>query len=211
MYFISQLLDPSQWDYSRNTFNISGPQLLFNIADKNEITQKDVDNAYKLLDYYVGTVDDINEENQEGMFKMFTDASFLFGIHNGIRYLLKHGVTVYQYVLTYQGEYSFLNLYNIPTMGVCHADDLIYIFDPVFGNRPLNDDDEFVRHLMTSAWTNFAKYGDPTPPDSSFEWTPRPFENVHHYFNISGRDSAMATSEEIEERMTLWDQVLEKN
>ena len=63
MYFIGQLLDPSQWDYSRNTFNISGPQLLFNIADKNEITQKDVDNAYKLLDYYVGTVDDINEEN----------------------------------------------------------------------------------------------------------------------------------------------------
>ena len=73
----------------------------------------------------------------------------------------------------------------------------------------LKDEDEFVRHLMTTAWTNFAKYGDPTPPDmwNGYEWTPG---NVNHYFNISGPDSAMATSAEIQERMALWDQVLGK-
>lgn len=77
----------------------------------------------------------------------------------------------------------------------------------------LKDEDEFVRHLMTTAWTNFAKYGDPTPPDmwNGYEWTPRPAGNTPHYFNISGPDSAMATNAEIQERMALWDQVLEKN
>jgi len=214
LYFIAQLLDPTQWEYSRTTFNTTGPGLLFNIADESEITDKDIENAHKLLDYYVGSVDNINEEHKEGMFKMFTDASFLFGIHNGIRHLLKHGVTVYQYLLTYQGEYSYLNGFGIPTSGVCHADDLFYIFGPVFGyDLPLKDEDEFVRHLMTTAWANFAKYGDPTPPDMwhGYEWTPRPAGDVPHYFDISGQDSAMATSAEIQERMALWDQILEKN
>ena len=65
---------------------------------------------------------------------------------------------------------------------------------------------------MTTAWTNFAKYGDPTPPDmwNGYEWTPHPAGNAPRYFNISGPDSAMATSAEIQERMALWDQVLEK-
>ena len=114
---------------------------------------------------------------------------------------------MYQYILTYQGQYSITNIYGLPTIGVCHGDDLIYVFD----NPPLNDNDQFVRDLMTTAWTNFAKYGDPTPPDSEFEWTPQPDGSEHHFFNISGPSSAMASSQFIQDRMTLWDRVLEKN
>jgi carboxylesterase type B len=133
LYFIAQLQDPTQWEYWPLIFNTTGPKLLFNIADESEITDKYIENAHKLLDYYVGSVDNINEEHKEGMFKMFTDAGYLFGIHNAIRYLLKHGATVYQYLLTYQGEYSSVNGFGIPTSGVAHADDLFYIFGPVFG------------------------------------------------------------------------------
>ena len=53
---------------------------------------------------------------------------------------------------------------------------------------------------MTTAWTNFAKYGDPTPPDSGYAWLPRN-ENVNNFFDISGSKSAMAISEEDKERM----------
>ena len=133
LYFIAQLLDPTQWGNWGPSFNTTGPKLLFNIADESDITDKDIENAHKLLEYYVGSVDSINEEHKEGMFKMFTDAGYLFGIHNAIRYLLKHGATVYQYLLTYQGEYSSVNGFGIPTSGVAHADDLFYIFGPVFG------------------------------------------------------------------------------
>ena len=118
---------------------------------------------------------------------------------------MKNGATVYQYILTYQGEYSYTNIFGLPTIGVCHGDDLIYIFNQLW----LNDEDAFVRHLMTTAWTNFAKYGDPTPPDSGYEWVPR-VGNIHNYFDISGPDSAMTISEEIEERTAIWDQVFEK-
>merc|ERR1712012_1521433 len=122
-----------------------------------------------------------------------------FGIHNGMRYWLKHGVTVFQYLLTYQGEYSLSNAFGLPTIGVCHGDDLKYLYDPVaYVAGELNEKDGFVRNLMTTAWTNFAKYGDPTPPDSEFQ-----------FFNISGLSSAMASSQFIQDRMALWDMVLE--
>ena len=115
---------------------------------------------------------------------------------------------MYQYILTYQGEYSYTNIFGLPTIGVCHADDLIYIFDNITG--PLNDADESVRHLMTTAWTDFAKYGDPTPPDSTIgTWVPRS-ENFHNFFDISGPTSGTVISEEIEERTALWDQILGK-
>ena len=32
--------------------------------------------------------------------------------------------------------------------------------------QPLNEEEIALRTTMVSAWTNFAKYGDPTPPDS---------------------------------------------
>ena len=41
---------------------------------------------------------------------------------------MKHGVTVYQYVLTYKGEHSFANIFYgiMEPKFVCHADDLLY-------------------------------------------------------------------------------------
>ena len=114
---------------------------------------------------------------------------------------------MYQYILTYQGEYSYTNLLGLPTIGVCHGDDLIYIFES--GLPPLNEEDEFVRHLMTTAWTDFAKYGDPTPPDSGYTWVPRN-EIWHEFFDISGPNSAVTVDFDIEDRLALWDQVLGK-
>ena len=99
--------------------------------------------------------------------------------------------------------------------GVCHGDDMIYLFDRKINGDlvlgPLTEDDLTVREIMATAWTNFAKYGDPTPPDSEFEWTPQSDGFEHHFFNISGPSSAMASSQFIQDRMTLWDRVLEKN
>ena len=85
-YFIPQIGDPTQWENWKMDFDSRGPMTLFNIANSSEITEKDLENAHKLLEYYVGSVNNINEEHRQGMFKMLTDASFLYGIHNGIRH-----------------------------------------------------------------------------------------------------------------------------
>ena len=51
--------------------------------------------------------------------------------------LVEQGSKVYSYILTYRGEYSFTDLYGLPDYGVSHADDLFYLFNPLFGLPPL--------------------------------------------------------------------------
>ena len=61
---------------------------------------------FKLLDYYVGSVEDINEENSQGIIDMYTDAWFAYGHHKTVEYLTRHGVIVFQYLFAYEGQYD---------------------------------------------------------------------------------------------------------
>ena len=58
---------------------------------------------FKLLDYYIGSVEDINEENSQGIIDMYTDAWFAYGQHKTVDYLTRHGVIVFQYLFAYEG------------------------------------------------------------------------------------------------------------
>ena len=65
---------------------------------------------------------------------------------------------------------------------------------------------------MVFSWTNFAKYGDPTPPNSDLTpWIPINAKNMQaqeYYWNISGPVPEMSYSKYIEDRMNLWEHVL---
>ena len=68
-----------------------------------------------------------------------------------------------------------------------------------------DQDDEAVMKTMIQNWINFATCGDP-----SSLWTPiGPEENQKFMFwNISSANPEMTYSEDIKERMEIWDQVL---
>ena len=62
---------------------------------------------------------------------------------------------------------------------------------------------------MVTAWTNFAKYGDPTPPDSGLTpWAPINADKEPLYWNIFGPEPIMDMSSYIQERMNKWEEVL---
>ena len=70
-----------------------------------------------------------------------------------------------------------------------------------------------VKQLITEAWANFAKTGDPTPPGSEHVWSPVgnkiDNENEKWYFNISGsKSSGMDGTSESFRRLTFWDNLL---
>ena len=68
-----------------------------------------------------------------------------------------------------------------------------------------------VKHLLTEAWTNFAKYGDPTPPGSQYHWAPveNKIEKDQWYFNISGHHtSGMDSSLDTFRRLAFWDTLI---
>ena len=58
---------------------------------------------------------------------------------------------------------------------------------------------------MTQNWINFATNGDPSP-----EWTPVGYseDEIFTFWNISSANPQMTHSEEIKERLKLWDQIL---
>ena len=76
-------------------------------------------------------------------------------------------------------------------------------------NVTLTLEDIRVKNTMTDAWTNFAKYGDPTPPGSELIWLPVDDPKMHQFWNISGPIPQMATSQEIQDRMNFWNQILQ--
>ena len=109
------------------------------------------------------------------MLDMFTDCDFLFGTYKTIRYMLQQNMNVYQYILSYEGSLS-------SGYGVTHAEDLVYLFDPPFGtDEQLSEEDQQVRNVMMSAWTNFAEFGDPKNG-----WTKSILDSDQQYWNITG-------------------------
>ena len=103
IFIIPYVLNPSLWAAFQENFDTVAPTLLFNIGNASDITKIDVENAHKLLEYYVGTVESINGENIQGIVDLFTDAWFSYGHHKTVDYLLKHGVTTFQYYFSYRG------------------------------------------------------------------------------------------------------------
>lgn len=88
----------------------------------------------------------------------------------------------YHYRFTFHGRFSFAKrLFNqTQAKGACHGDDVFYMFRPSFLPTLPEDSAECrVRNTFVKLWSNFAKYGDPTPQNSgnnddrlSYKWNP---------------------------------------
>ena len=157
--FADAWLDPDFFETIRNTFDTAGTARILGLMRYSEVTPEDVEKASKIIDAYVGGVENITSSNIQNLIDMMTDSSMLYGAHKKIGYLLDQGVCVYQYMLTHKGQYSIaelkfslldgipltvnkdiqyvFSLLNITQThkqhGVAHADDLIYEWEPVFG------------------------------------------------------------------------------
>ncbi|XP_062543899.1 esterase B1-like isoform X1 [Armigeres subalbatus] len=90
----------------------------------------------------------------------------------------QHQSPLYYYNFSFDG---MLNMYkillNLSVPGACHADELSYQF--LFRMAPVEVEPDSpearVRYYMCRMWTNFAKYGNPTPPEDSslpYRWDP---------------------------------------
>ena len=140
--FFLALANPDIWEYYRNNSDTTIPMMLFGLATPSEVTDLDRQRAHELIEFYVGSVENINKEHKQGMIDMMTDSVFLYGTHRTIKHMVNQifrSNQIFQYVLTYQGRFSLSNVYGIPTMGVCHADDLLYLFEPLGNTTSFND------------------------------------------------------------------------
>lgn len=119
--------------------------------------------AKSMRQFYIGNRP-VNQDSLEEMINLLTDTMFVRGIVDGARL---HAATAAK-VSTYVYRFGFdgaLGLYKrlmgISRAGVCHGDEMGYLFHFGFFNLSLDphSPEILVKRRMVAMWTNFAKYG----------------------------------------------------
>ena len=76
--------DSKEWDEYRADFNTTGTKTLFMIPFPSNITAQDVERTGKLVEFYLGSYDNITEDNAAQLINMFSES----GINISILYNL---------------------------------------------------------------------------------------------------------------------------
>ncbi|XP_055324324.1 esterase B1-like [Sitodiplosis mosellana] len=140
--------------------------------------------ANKIRDFYLSG-EKLCESTLDGFVDLLTDYHFTI-----LSYLAAELHSRYQNSPMYFFRFSIdkdFNLYKKFTLmalgmpktdifkGACHADEIYYLFScRKFSKKPSDfPESEVLLRRTCALWTNFAKYGDPTPSTSNFPlWNP---------------------------------------
>ncbi|XP_054737779.1 uncharacterized protein LOC129244191 [Anastrepha obliqua] len=125
----------------------------------------------------------ITHEMFDAMTNLLTDYHFMVDLRVAVKLQLQYQprAPIYFYRYDYCGGRDlykrFFRLEHIP--GACHADELHYLFQaPGVNPRKFEESDRLNVERLSAMWANFARHGDPTPPESvvakelGFTWTP---------------------------------------
>ena len=86
LVFFAQLANPALWEGIKNNSDTIMPMMLFGL-EPSEVTDLDRQRANQLVEFYIGSSENINEEHKQGMIDMMTDSIFLYGTHRTIKIL----------------------------------------------------------------------------------------------------------------------------
>merc|ERR1719369_1058272 len=184
-----------------------------------EITDVDLEVATEIIDYYTegSGLESLGPENFWNITNMFTESFFTFGNYLFLQHHLQHSrVNTFQYRFSYFGEYHRVGapgLHHDNCPGVTHSDELYFMWNPFWDkNYPLNERDSQISLTLTTMWTNFAKYGDPTPGQGVDleKWEPQTPEHKQYLRIGKTGDFAMELGEDYMERVQFWAGLMDK-
>jgi len=146
------------------------------------------------------------EEQQSKMTDLVGDVMFSYPMQKAITVQHKYNKSpIYQYLFGYRGICSLALMVDGPhnKNDVCHGDDLVYLFPILCPVQKPPTDLEMI-DVMTSLWTNFAKYRNPTPKNwTKTKWYPVATSN-NEYLEIKGPEALEMTSNMFTFRMGFW-------
>ncbi|KAJ8674897.1 hypothetical protein QAD02_010683 [Eretmocerus hayati] len=112
---------------------------------------------------------DVNSKTDtDKAIQVLSDLLFELGIDSQQKLLSAHngGHPVYYYLYSFDPENSTHKADGRKLEGAAHGDELPSLFYRPFLNLPLNNPKmNLARRRMVRLWTNFAKFGNPTPKD----------------------------------------------
>nr|UYG55598.1 esterase 1 [Arma chinensis] len=114
--------------------------------------------------------------------QVYTDSWFVIGIIDGANY---HSGDVYFYYFDYIGEYTYGPEYNRTLyFGAPHTEEINFIWENPNVNWTLRGDDLKFSRRLVKIWTDFAKFGTPTPRGSEISWS-KWNPKRHNYLEMS--------------------------
>ncbi|KAM7342241.1 cricklet [Cochliomyia hominivorax] len=177
--------------------------------DDNEV--KEI--AKKIRDFYLNGKP-ISPELFNEFTNMLSDYHFVMDMQNSAELHAKLAVTpLFFYRFEYEGDRNmYKRLFQLNKLnGVCHADELFYLFQMADDNMPVSDRDQQFIKQFCNLWANFAKHGNPTPREQprliNCNWLPvkyLPNDEFHlDYLAIDNNGCQMKTNPD-NERMQFW-------
>lgn len=180
--------DKRKWTKLFKEWDKWAPHNFFN-RETDLITADDIAASQKIREKFFGTaadrIPDYNDENLKKLAKIFSLSTFYGTLATDSRLLAESGTKVYSYKLNHQGTMTMLDIFRLSLpklllnftgrflgfkmfrrrLGVCHSDDLLYVFPMGPLPNPLStESDRRVSGHMTAMWSNFAASGDPGAP-----------------------------------------------
>nr|XP_023019166.1 juvenile hormone esterase-like [Leptinotarsa decemlineata] len=168
-----------------------------------------MENNSTIKEYICGKLENFyfRGENAKNEFQLPSDYSFIAGIIGCAKIHAKTShYPVYLYRMSLDAGMNFLKrkakLTHLP--GACHADDLGYLFkNTIDVDLHMGELEEIYVRRFVTLWTNFAKFGNPTPVDNNLNIIWNPVENhTLHILDID-KDLTMLIDPEAE-RMKIW-------
>ncbi|XP_049867836.1 juvenile hormone esterase-like [Pectinophora gossypiella] len=136
-----------------------------------------------------------------------SDKLFMYNIRRFARYHVKHTSSpAYLYKFTAETERNYLKkYYKLDSLeGVCHADELPYLFNVTNIEIPLTDESRGIVQTFVQLWTNFASTGRPT---TDGQW--KPFTETEQNYYVIGKTQTCVLNEN-QENMKFWDDIYEE-
>nr|AID61338.1 esterase [Calliphora stygia] len=212
MLFIRRLRkNPQLLQIIENDFERLVPHDL-NVTDQLVRVSRDI------RQFYLGSKQ-VGIESVDEMIALLTDLMFLQGIRRTARHHAKYGnAPVYMYRFSFDGALGlYKRMLGLQRPGVCHGDEMGYLFKFGFFNLSLDPKsmEVLVKNRMVRMWTNFAKYGNPTPPhidDNLLTTTWQPINASDVMENLSYMDITKNLEMKVNpefERQQFWDYMYE--
>jgi len=185
-----------------------GPRLMLNSPSIEKASIEETLFANISLKYYNHPEGDSALAKDQPLMDLFTDVSFISPDQKTVQLMSKYSRHVFNYFLTQQTDNSLLGkLFNLgKEYTPMHADDIFFLMD-VFGQKiKMSEEESSLSNHMIKYWTNFAKYGHPTPSTQDLPFWDSVTETEHNYMELKavpemGQDLNR-------ERMMFWERML---
>nr|AGG20205.1 carboxylesterase ae17 [Bombyx mori] len=170
-------------------------------------TNEELDDMSQLVkNFYLGD-NPISEDEKWNIIYYDSDFTYIHPIQRTINKFLKNGAgDIFYYMFAYDGGRNAFKIANgVNATGVSHFDELGYLFNMEYITGEITPEDKTMIDRMTTMWTNFAKYSNPTPETSELlpiKWEPVTKQKLN-YLKIDAELSL--GNRPLNHRMAFWD------